>query len=112
MFSSLQRKGLERQFEFQKYITKPDRKKLAARLNLKDAQVKVWFQVIFALSFLLVHKINHFFSQNRRMKWRHTTRGTTLPSKVGDISTEAHDDDDDHFTSSSEGEDADIDVDN
>lgn len=45
VFSSLQRKGLERQFEFQKYITKPDRKKLAARLGLKDAQVKVWFQV-------------------------------------------------------------------
>ena len=45
------------------------------------------------------------------MKWRHTTRGTTLPSKVGDISTEAHEEDD-HFTSSSEGEDADIDVDN
>lgn len=46
VFSNLQRKGLERQFEFQKYITKPDRKKLAARLGLKDAQVKVWFQVI------------------------------------------------------------------
>jgi homeobox protein HLX1 len=45
VFSNLQRKGLERQFEFQKYITKPDRKKLAARLGLKDAQVKVWFQV-------------------------------------------------------------------
>lgn len=35
VFSNLQRKGLERQFEFQKYITKPDRKKLAARLGLK-----------------------------------------------------------------------------
>lgn len=46
VFSNLQRKGLERQFEFQKYITKPDRKKLAARLGLKDAQVKVWFQVL------------------------------------------------------------------
>lgn len=45
VFSNLQRKGLERQFEFQKYITKPDRKKLAARLGLKDSQVKVWFQV-------------------------------------------------------------------
>jgi hypothetical protein len=50
VFSSLQRKGLERQFEFQKYITKPDRKKLAARLGLKDAQVKVWFQVTFRFS--------------------------------------------------------------
>uniref|UniRef100_A0A1I8PX57 Homeobox domain-containing protein n=1 Tax=Stomoxys calcitrans TaxID=35570 RepID=A0A1I8PX57_STOCA len=53
VFSNLQRKGLEIQFQQQKYITKPDRRKLAARLNLTDAQVKVWFQ-------------------NRRMKWRHT----------------------------------------
>ncbi|EDW12165.2 uncharacterized protein Dmoj_GI11292 [Drosophila mojavensis] len=53
VFTNLQRKGLEIQFQQQKYITKPDRRKLAARLNLTDAQVKVWFQ-------------------NRRMKWRHT----------------------------------------
>lgn len=63
VFSNLQRKGLERQFEFQKYITKPDRKKLAARLGLKDAQVKVWFQVRkfwflwHSLSFLFVNFI-------------------------------------------------------
>ncbi|KAH8297905.1 hypothetical protein KR018_000505 [Drosophila ironensis] len=53
VFTNLQRKGLEIQFQQQKYITKPDRRKLAARLSLTDAQVKVWFQ-------------------NRRMKWRHT----------------------------------------
>ncbi|XP_016960419.1 homeobox protein H2.0 isoform X2 [Drosophila biarmipes] len=53
VFTNLQRKGLEIQFQQQKYITKPDRRKLATRLNLTDAQVKVWFQ-------------------NRRMKWRHT----------------------------------------
>ncbi|RLU27088.1 hypothetical protein DMN91_000887 [Ooceraea biroi] len=52
VFSSLQRKGLERRFSLQKYITKPDRRQLAATLGLTDAQVKVWFQ-------------------NRRMKWRH-----------------------------------------
>ncbi|XP_016839093.1 H2.0-like homeobox protein isoform X2 [Nasonia vitripennis] len=52
VFSSLQRKGLERRFAIQKYITKPDRRQLAATLGLTDAQVKVWFQ-------------------NRRMKWRH-----------------------------------------
>ena len=41
VFSNLQRKGLERQFELQKYITKPDRKRLAARLGLHDAQVSI-----------------------------------------------------------------------
>ncbi|XP_047741192.1 homeobox protein H2.0-like [Hyalella azteca] len=51
VFTSLQRKGLELSFSDQKYITKPDRKQLAASLGLTDAQVKVWFQ-------------------NRRMKWR------------------------------------------
>lgn len=43
VFSNLQRKGLEIQFQQQKYITKPDRRKLAARLNLTDAQVNLHF---------------------------------------------------------------------
>lgn len=43
VFSNLQRKGLEKQFEVQKYITKPDRKKLAQRLNLSDSQVDLIF---------------------------------------------------------------------
>ncbi|XP_050101064.1 homeobox protein H2.0-like [Anopheles aquasalis] len=60
VFSSLQRKGLERTFQDQKYITKPDRKRLAANLGLHDAQVKVWFQ-------------------NRRMKWRHMVKSKRLP---------------------------------
>lgn len=34
-----QRKGLEKRFQLQKYISKPDRKKLAERLGLKDSQV-------------------------------------------------------------------------
>ena len=34
-----QRKGLEKRFQMQKYISKPDRKKLAERLGLKDSQV-------------------------------------------------------------------------
>lgn len=61
VFSNLQRKGLERRFQLQKYITKPDRRQLAATLGLTDAQVKVWFQ-------------------NRRMKWRHSKEA----GKVGD----------------------------
>ncbi|CAG9803956.1 unnamed protein product [Chironomus riparius] len=91
VFSNLQRKGLERQFEFQKYITKPDRKKLAARLGLKDSQVKVWFQ-------------------NRRMKWRHSTRGTTISGKIVNSHENSDvNDDDEQFTSSDE-EDTEIDV--
>ncbi|XP_046557800.1 homeobox protein DBX1-A-like [Haliotis rubra] len=72
VFSDAQRKGLERMFQKQKYISKPDRKKLATKLGLKDSQVKIWFQ-------------------NRRMKWRNSkerellssggTRESTLPNK-------------------------------
>lgn len=47
VFSQLQRKGLEIQFQIQKYITKPDRRKLAARLGLTDAQVN--FMTIYPL---------------------------------------------------------------
>lgn len=112
VFSNLQRKGLERQFEFQKYITKPDRKKLAARLGLKDAQVKVWFQVSHCSQFQSLEISRIFFEQNRRMKWRHTTRGTTIPNKVISVSENSEmNEDEDHFTSSSsDGEDGDIDV--
>jgi hypothetical protein len=41
VFSNLQRKGLEKRFQLQKYITKPDRRQLAATLGLTDAQVIV-----------------------------------------------------------------------
>ena len=40
VFSNLQRKGLEKRFQIQKYITKPDRRQLAASLGLTDAQVR------------------------------------------------------------------------
>ncbi|XP_055343961.1 homeobox protein ceh-30-like [Paramacrobiotus metropolitanus] len=53
VFSDLQRQRLEDRFQTQKYISKPDRKKLSETLGLKDSQVKVWFQ-------------------NRRMKWRNS----------------------------------------
>ncbi|XP_077994801.1 homeobox protein DBX1-B-like [Glandiceps talaboti] len=72
VFSDAQRKGLEKKFQQQKYISKPDRRKLAAKLGLKDSQVKIWFQ-------------------NRRMKWRNSkerellssggSRESTLPNK-------------------------------
>lgn len=46
------------------------------------------------------------------MKWRHTTRGTTVPSKITPSSENSEqNEDEDHFTSSSSDcEDADIDV--
>lgn len=72
VFSDSQRQGLEKRFQVQKYISKPDRKKLAEELGLKDSQVKIWFQ-------------------NRRMKWRNSkerellshggSREQTLPTK-------------------------------
>jgi len=49
VFSDLQRKGLERRFQLQKYISKPDRKKLAEKLGLKDSQVKT--QIYLLLKF-------------------------------------------------------------
>lgn len=63
VFSQLQRKGLEIQFQIQKYITKPDRRKLAARLGLTDAQVKAINQLV-----KYIQKLNRtFFSLQR---WR------------------------------------------
>jgi hypothetical protein len=43
VFSDQQRKGLEVAFLKQKYISKPERKKLAQRLGLKDSQVIISF---------------------------------------------------------------------
>ena len=43
VFSDYQRKGLEKRFQIQKYISKPDRKKLAEKLGLKDSQVSYNF---------------------------------------------------------------------
>lgn len=42
VFSDVQRKALEKMFQKQKYISKPDRKKLATKLALKDSQVIVF----------------------------------------------------------------------
>ncbi|XP_065082508.1 homeobox protein Dlx4a-like [Ochlerotatus camptorhynchus] len=87
VFSNLQKKGLEKTFQKQKYITNPDRKRLAANLGLHDSQVKVWFQ-------------------NRRMKWRKTIKPTSKhlssdaehepdPQSGGESCNEKESDDDD-----------------
>ncbi|XP_051997652.1 homeobox protein DBX1-A [Xyrauchen texanus] len=92
VFSDVQRKALEKMFQKQKYISKPDRKKLASKLGLKDSQVKIWFQ-------------------NRRMKWRNSKerellstggcREQTLPTKtnpnpdLSDVGKKCSEDDED-----------------
>ncbi|XP_078482540.1 uncharacterized protein LOC778572 isoform X2 [Ciona intestinalis] len=63
VFSDNQRKALEKKFQLQKYIGKPDRKKLALKLGLKDSQVKIWFQ-------------------NRRMKWRNSQERQMISSSL------------------------------
>lgn len=67
VFSNLQRKGLEKRFQLQKYLTKADRHQLASMLGLSDNQVKVWFQ-------------------NRRMKWRQEARETIATGSPGEAS--------------------------
>ncbi|XP_043225566.1 homeobox protein DBX1-like [Amphibalanus amphitrite] len=61
VFSEAQRRGLEARFQTQKYISRPDRARLADTLGLQDAQVKIWFQ-------------------NRRMKWRNSKERELLAS--------------------------------
>ena len=47
VFSDYQRKGLEKRFQVQKYISKPDRKKLAEKLGLKDSQVSYHLNICY-----------------------------------------------------------------
>lgn len=49
LYIDSQRKGLEKRFQMQKYISKPDRKKLAERLGLKDSQVTFFLDILFFL---------------------------------------------------------------
>ncbi len=81
VFSDSQRKGLESAFIKQKYISKPDRKKLAAKLSLKDSQVKIWFQ-------------------NRRMKWRNSKEREMMKSKNLAKQQQQHHDTENHGSSS------------
>ena len=62
VFSHLQRKGLEKRFQMQKYITKPDRRQLAASLGLTDAQVPNPLINGNPTSFTITQKKNRYFS--------------------------------------------------
>lgn len=53
VFSDIQRKGLERRFQVQKYISKPDRKKLADQLGLKDSQVSTKENITILITFMI-----------------------------------------------------------
>lgn len=102
MFSDVQRKALEKMFQKQKYISKPDRKKLASKLGLKDSQVtcsgilgtleksvrnlrvkaplrtdRIPPTLTHPLSSGLQVKI---WFQNRRMKWRNSKERELLSS--------------------------------
>ena len=64
VFSHLQRKGLEKRFQIQKYITKPDRRQLAASLGLTDAQVSLRHALCKFLSLQRSQQqINEFYAE-------------------------------------------------
>ena len=54
VFSDHQRRGLEKKFQHQKYISKPDRKKLAEKLGLKDSQVSSSMLYSFLINMLFI----------------------------------------------------------
>jgi len=64
VFSNLQRKGLEKRFQIQKYITKPDRRQLAATLGLTDAQVSMKNEmkniITYALIYIAQENLMHY----------------------------------------------------
>ncbi|KAL0964727.1 hypothetical protein UPYG_G00328110 [Umbra pygmaea] len=70
-FSNDQTIELEKKFETQKYLSPPERKRLAKMLQLSERQVKTWFQ-------------------NRRAKWRRLKQENPAGSKrdLEDESTE------------------------
>ncbi|XP_072524023.1 hematopoietically-expressed homeobox protein hhex [Salminus brasiliensis] len=61
-FSNEQTIELEKKFETQKYLSPPERKRLAKMLQLSERQVKTWFQ-------------------NRRAKWRRLKQENPQVSK-------------------------------
>ncbi|XP_066935587.1 brain-specific homeobox protein homolog [Clytia hemisphaerica] len=72
VFSELQLMVLEREFTERKYLSTPQRTKLAERLGLNQTQVKTWYQ-------------------NRRMKWKKETNETDT-KKLKQMSLQSEDD--------------------
>ncbi|KAL4231326.1 hypothetical protein ACF0H5_008906 [Mactra antiquata] len=69
-FSNDQTIDLEKKFESQKYLSPPERKRLAKTLHLTERQVKTWFQ-------------------NRRAKWRRLKQESPSPDKQGEDQSES-----------------------
>ncbi|XP_029465777.1 hematopoietically-expressed homeobox protein HHEX [Rhinatrema bivittatum] len=65
-FSNDQTIELEKKFETQKYLSPPERKRLAKMLQLSERQVKTWFQ-------------------NRRAKWRRLKQENPQGNKKEDV---------------------------
>lgn len=70
-FSNDQTIELEKKFETQKYLSPPERKRLAKMLQLSERQVKTWFQ-------------------NRRAKWRRLKQENPQSSKKDDVESLDH----------------------
>lgn len=65
-FSNDQTIELEKKFETQKYLSPPERKRLAKMLQLSERQVKTWFQ-------------------NRRAKWRRLKQENPQSNKKDEL---------------------------